>query len=191
MLKFYYKNLSNVFGTEGKDKEESKLKLNNKLKMKDIFLWKFLLRKTPKLELLKRSYIFKGLSKKEIYKLLDYLHERRYQKGEEIIRYGEPGYALYILVEGEVIVKIPGEKELIEVDTLRESEFFGEMALVTDAPRTATILCKTEVLVYVLTRSALEELIKIHPKIAAKLLYNISSVIAERLKKLNESLKNL
>ncbi len=156
--------------------------------MKDLFLWKFFFRKTSDLEIFKNSYILKNFSEKEIKILLNHLHKRSYQKGEDIIKFGEPGYALYILVEGEVVVKIPGDKGMIEVDILKKSEFFGEMALVTDAPRTATVTCKTDVEVYVLSRSDMEELIEIHPKIAARLLYNISSIIAERLKKLNEKL---
>jgi CRP-like cAMP-binding protein len=123
---------------------------------------------------------------------MDYLHKRHYQRGEEIIRYGEPGFALYIIKEGEVSVEIPAETGTIEVDTLSVGEFFGEMALVTESPRTATIKCKTDVIIYALTRSAFEELMKVHPNIAVKILYNIAAVLAERLKKLNEQLqKNL
>lgn len=92
-------------------------------------------------------------------------------------------------MEGEVSVEIPTKTGFVEIDTLSVGEFFGEMALVTEAPRTATIKCKSDVVVYVLTRSALEEAMSLNPEITVKILYNIAGVIAERLKKLNEQLQ--
>jgi CRP-like cAMP-binding protein len=157
--------------------------------LKDFFIWKFFFRKEDEIEILKRNLIFKGLSTKEIQELTKYLVKRNYKKGEVIINYGEPGYALYIILNGKVSVEIPGEnRKFIEIEELMPGEFFGEMALVTEAPRTATIRCKTDTTLCVLTRSSFEEAIKLNPKISVKILYNIAGVIAERLKKLNEQL---
>jgi len=162
--------------------------------MKSWILWSFIFRKPDEFELLKNNLIFKGLSQKELNKAVEFLHKRSYRKGEEIVSFGEPGFALYIIVEGSVEVLVPAtsseSSKFIKIDTLKKGEFFGEMALVTESFRTATIKCVEDTEVYVLTRSALENLIECQPEIAAKILYNIAGVIAERLKKLNEQLKN-
>ncbi|NPA40563.1 MAG: cyclic nucleotide-binding domain-containing protein [Thermodesulfobacteria bacterium] len=160
--------------------------------MKSWILWSFIFRKPEELEFLKNNLIFKGLSQKELNKAIEFLHKRSYRKGENIVSFGEPGFALYIIVSGKVDVLVPGnssEKDsFVKVDTLERGEFFGEMALVTESFRTATIKCVEDTEVYVLTRSALENLIECQPEIASKVLYNIAGVIAERLKKLNEQL---
>ncbi len=158
--------------------------------IKDLFVWKYLFRKEDEIEILKKNLIFKGLSTREIKKLSKYLVKRDYKKGDIVISYGEPGYALYIILKGKVGVEIPGEGgNFIEIDELLPGEFFGEMALVTEAPRTATIRCKTDTILCVLTRSSFEEAMELNPEISVKILYNIAGVIAERLKKLNEQIQ--
>ncbi|NPA39628.1 MAG: cyclic nucleotide-binding domain-containing protein [Thermodesulfobacteria bacterium] len=138
---------------------------------------------------MQKSYIFKNLSCKEIKRVVDYLHKRTYKKDEVIVAYGEPGFALYIIIEGKVGVEIPTKDGFIEVEELTQGEFFGEIAVITDSFRTATVKCKDHTVTYVLTRSGLEHLIEVSPQIAVKILYNIAGVIAERLKKINEQLK--
>ncbi len=152
-------------------------------------LWRYIFRKRPELEILKESLIFEGLSRGELERLLDYLYERDYGKGEEIIRFGEPGYALYLVKSGCVSVEIPTDGGMVEVDTIGPGEFFGEIAVVAEAPRTATVRAKEDTSVFVFTRSALEDLMETHPRTAAKILYKIAGIIAQRLAKLNEQLK--
>ena len=151
----------------------------------------YIFREREEIEALKKSLIFNKFTKKELKKVIPHLYRRTYAKGETIVKYGEPGFALYIISSGKVSVEVPSNEGTLVVDELTVGEFFGEMALVSDNFRSATVIAKTETCVYVMPRSALEEVVKLHPEVGAKLLLNIAKVIAERLNKVNEKLASL
>ena len=81
--------------------------------------------------------------------------------GEEIVREGEVGDRLYILKEGEaeVLARGEGEKD-VPVVTLQKNDYFGEIALLRDVPRTATVRAKGPVELYTLGRDDFQELLE-------------------------------
>jgi len=81
--------------------------------------------------------------------------------GEEIVREGEVGERLYILKEGEaeVLARGEGEKD-VPVVTLQKNDYFGEIALLRDVPRTATVRSKGPVELYTLGREDFRELLE-------------------------------
>jgi CRP-like cAMP-binding protein len=105
-----------------------------------------------------------------------------------IIRQGEVGGSLYVIVRGEVrIVKEQGETRT-EVSRLGETEFFGEMALVTDTPRVATVEAVTEVELLEVTRETMRLLIQDFPQVVPNVIKFLKDRLLEIFVKTSELL---
>ncbi|MGA8259409.1 MAG: SulP family inorganic anion transporter [Arenicellales bacterium] len=126
--------------------------------------------------------VMEGLGKDDLaYLAAHLLDECEYQPGERIIAEGDHGDRMFFLVRGTVDVtkKLPdGEVRLM---SLRPGFTFGSMALLTGEPRSADVGAKTRVECYALTEPALQRLCEDHPRIAIRLLLNISRELADRL----------
>lgn len=94
---------------------------------------------------------------------------RHFQDGEKIIREGEPGDSLFVLVEGEVRVYHEGSPP-IELTRLQEGAFFGEIAVLTRFTRTSTVEAATDVTVLEISTEVIGELIDEHPAVLKVLL---------------------
>ncbi len=87
------------------------------------------------------------------------LRLRRVPAGTELAREGEPGQAVSIVVAGRVVItKRAGDGTAVTLATLGEGQVFGEMALVTESPRVATVVADTQVDLFELPRSVLKSL---------------------------------
>ena len=101
-----------------------------------------------RLEFLRANPIFAPLPGSTLEQLAGALEEVRAPVGEEIVRQGEPGDRFYLIKEGTLDVYIDGEL----VQSLRPGESFGEIALLKDVPRTATVTARTEAALLALDR---------------------------------------
>ena len=102
----------------------------------------------PKLVALRAVPLFDGMSKKDLAAVGRIADEIDLPAGKELIREGRRGTQFFILLEGEADVRRRGRK----VSTLREGDFFGEIALLQDVPRTATVRADTDARLYALER---------------------------------------
>lgn len=103
---------------------------------------------TPRaLELLRTVPLLAGLDKRHLRTLADSAAERTFKAGEFIVREGEKGLGFYLVVEGQAEVERAGRP----VATLGTGQFFGEMALLDDEPRTASVRAKGPVRCLVLS----------------------------------------
>lgn len=108
---------------------------------------------------------------------------RLYAPGEIVIREGDPGAELFVVLEGEVAVLIDrGARQSSEVARLGRGEFFGEMSLMTGEPRTATVRAVEATEVLVVAREPFKELLVGRPELAEKL----SMMLAERKLELDQ-----
>jgi len=99
---------------------------------------------------------------------------------------------MYIVQEGTVaIYKGSSENEREELAKLANGEFFGELALLDESPRSATAMALEDSKILGLFRPDLLELIDRKPRLGNKLLFNLSLLIGERLKHTNEELQTL
>lgn len=101
--------------------------------------------------------------------------------GEVIVRSGDPGDAMYVIVDGTAAVHAPFEKGGRQLATLGAGEVFGELALLLNQPRSATVVAQTELDLMVLSRPTFETQRRQFPEITERLLV----LIAERLYKAN------
>jgi CRP-like cAMP-binding protein len=118
---------------------------------------------------LQQAYFLQSLSSKELDKLMGCLRAIRVFKGFEIIRQGDPGDAFYLIAAGKVSVWVNKGKERIQVAELRADQYFGEMALMSNAPRNATVIAEGLTELFILEKFNFDNLLMRNPAIADKL----------------------
>jgi CRP/FNR family transcriptional regulator, cyclic AMP receptor protein len=130
------------------------------------------LRRDAKLELLKRVPLFAQCTKGELARVAALADEVDLREGKVLTAEGERGREFFVLVEGTADVRRRGRK----VNTMKDGDFFGEIALVSDRPRTATVTATSPVRVLVVTDVAFRQLLQKVPSIQAK----VMATLAER-----------
>lgn len=131
-----------------------------------------------RIELVSRIEIFSPLTKEEHVSLVENMREKLYKEGDALIKRGEQGDSMFILMEGLLDVYVPsgnGEGDVC-VAQIQPSEFFGEMSLLTGEPRSATIKASSESLVYVIGKDDIVQILQKRPELGER----ISLVVAER-----------
>ncbi|MBT9537418.1 MAG: cyclic nucleotide-binding domain-containing protein, partial [Nitrospirae bacterium] len=131
--------------------------------------------------LIKQSLLLQGLSKFQIRRLILMAHMRDAKAGEQIIREGDAGDKMYLVVDGEMSVSkaVNGERKAIA--KLESGDVFGEIALVSSQPRTADVFAVTDAKLLSLDWKTLERLRRLSPFITSKLFLNISKILGNRL----------
>lgn len=133
--------------------------------------------------------VFQDLNNKELKTIKRILHQREYKKNEVIFNQGDVGLGMYIIVKGAVeIVCGPVRHILAE---LNEGDFFGELALLDDSPRSATAVSKTPCKMLCFFKPELLDLINRDPGLGSKILFKLAWTIGERLKSTNEQVSEL
>lgn len=139
---------------------------------------------------LKQVPLFDHLSNRDLKKIGRLLHERTYQPGEVIFREGDPGAGMFIVRKGKVniVIRRPDGSEQLLTPIL-ERQFFGEMALLEAAPRSASAVAvdKSELLGFF--EPDLESLIERDSKLGSKVVWNLARLMAYRLRGMNETLR--
>ncbi|BDU50062.1 cyclic nucleotide-binding domain-containing protein [Haliovirga abyssi] len=157
-------------------------------------MWENIFNKKNKIDknnikLLSEIPILENLKKKELEKVSDIIHERKYKSEENLFEDGNPGSAMFVLVEGTIeIEKLMSNGEVVNLAVLGRGDFLGELALLNSSKRTASAKCITETKVLVLFRDDLFEFIKREEKIGVKILKKLAEIIGERLVATNKIL---
>lgn len=127
--------------------------------------------------------LFKDLADSHLDTLSQRLTERRLRKGEVLFRDGDSGDELYLIREGTIVISKPvlGRVEQV-LARLGPGDFFGEMSLFDQAPRSATVQAETEAVLFSLDRENLQELIDVSPAAAADFFYQMVKVFIRRLR---------
>jgi CRP/FNR family cyclic AMP-dependent transcriptional regulator len=125
--------------------------------------------KNAKIELLKRVPLFAGCSKAELREVALSADELDLRNGHVLTREGRPGREFFVLVEGTVRV----EKDGKTLADLKDGDWFGEIALLTHTPRTATVTATSPVRVLVITDRAFRRVVETMPRIALKVLASV------------------
>jgi CRP-like cAMP-binding protein len=124
---------------------------------------------------LRHCALFRGASDGALAQLAGRLRQRRFRRNEVIFHQGDPGDSLHIVDEGAVKITLPspdGEEAIIA--TLREGDFFGELALLDGAPRSATAVALDSTTTLTLPRDAFMELLDQDPGLRDALLAGLA-----------------
>lgn len=140
-----------------------------------------------KLDILKKIPIFRYLTYQELVKVLNSTYVSPYKEGDVIIREGDNGEELFIVLSGTVQVSSRGEN----LAELAAGGHFGEMALVDHSPRSATVVARTNARMLVMQRSGFYTLIRKEPALAVKLLWSFVQGLSRRLRDTNDQLSGL
>jgi serine/threonine protein phosphatase PrpC len=132
-----------------------------------------------RVEVLKRMPLFKHLGYKEVMRLLNVTEVKSYAAGESIIKEGNEGEDLFIILSGKVRL----HKSEAFITHLERGAHFGEMALVDRSPRSASATAEESSRALVLHRPDFYEIIRKEPVLATKLLWSFVQVLTERLRK--------
>ena len=126
-------------------------------------------------ESLSRVPLFAALEEKDRRKLADRLSERSFGEGETVIEQGKSGIGFFFIEAGDATVSIGGEI----VRTLGPGDWFGEIALIDDGPRSATIVAGTDLRCRGLTAWEFRPFVQEHPEVAWPLLETLAARLRE------------
>lgn len=120
--------------------------------------------------LLKRIPLFEDASDAEIEELARILQARSFLEAEDVVKQGELGDSMFLIGRGAVDILVSdGEHDERKLATLESGNFFGEVALLTSGPRTATVRTATPCGLLELRRSDLETICEVHPTLKERL----------------------
>lgn len=125
--------------------------------------------------------IFAPLSDDEIERLANASTSRVYAPGEAIVRMGQPGNSMFVVIRGSVKVQIPENTYQKTLTTLHENDFFGEMSLLTGEPRSAAVIAVEETEVLRIDKDGLKPIFETNPALAE----SVYELIEERKQHLN------
>ncbi len=130
-------------------------------------------------ELLKRIPLFANIDTSKL-KLLAFTSERvRFPAGQVLCRQGEMGRAAFIIIDGEADVIVDAETGPLTVASVGRNDFVGEIAILCDVPRTATVQARTDVTALVIAKDQFFRMITEFPQMAIE----IMRVLALRLER--------
>lgn len=132
-----------------------------------------MLRSDAKTRLIAKVPLFQELSKRDLAKIAAIADEIDFRTGKVLTREGERGREFFILLDGEAEVRRRGKK----LATRGAGEFFGEIALVSNVPRVATVTTTSPVRALVITDRDFRSLLRSSPPIALKVL----EAVAQRI----------
>ncbi|MDX6540646.1 MAG: hypothetical protein QOI71_2256 [Gaiellales bacterium] len=134
-----------------------------------------MLRKDAKIELLRHVTLFAGCSKRELAEIARITDEIDFKPGKTLITQGAPGRQFYVIIEGAVDVVRDGER----LPPARGgSEFFGEIALVSGVPATATVTTSEPTRALVISQRHFRGLLDRSPSIYRRVLHSFSERLA-------------
>jgi CRP/FNR family transcriptional regulator, cyclic AMP receptor protein len=124
-------------------------------------------------ELIEKVPLFADLDKRELQGLASSMKERTFEEGNTIAVEGQTGVGFFIIDEGEAAISVKGE----ELRTLGHGDYFGEVALIDDGERTATITAKTPLKCYGITSWEFRPLVEQNADLAWKMLQMMAKML--------------
>lgn len=137
--------------------------------------------------------VLAGMTAEEIAVFRHLLERKSYAAGDIVFSEGDTGKELYMIVKGSASVRIrlPGERRTMRLVTSAAGTVFGEIALLDQEARSATIEADEELVCYMLPHAGYLSLCREHPGIAIKLLANLGRELSSRLRRANRTIYQL
>ncbi len=142
--------------------------------------------------ILARVPMFTNLSSKELNLVKNLIHMRTYQPDEVIFMEGQPGTGMYLLASGAVSICLNYKRDTqLELVRLKAGDFFGELSLLDESPRSATAIAVGPTELAGFFRSDLMDLIEKSPALGNKVVLALAEVLGERLRATNKELHGM
>jgi CRP/FNR family transcriptional regulator, cyclic AMP receptor protein len=148
----------------------------------------------------RKIFLFQDLEDREIEQVLDRTSPREFPAGSEIIREGEPGDSMFIMISGEVEITkqltlvldedTPKERVMIRLKA-DDGVYFGEMSLLEQDTRSATVTALTDCRLLELNHQDFLELIRLDTAMGVKLLLHLAQLLSRHLRKTNQDVVKL
>lgn len=136
-----------------------------------------------KVNFLKQVSLFSDLSARALGKVVSIMHVKHYAKNDIVFNEGQEGKVFYIVKSGEVAVT-KGNRVVFK---LGPGSFFGEMALLEEMPRTATIVAGMPTELYLIYKIKFDEMIDYNPGVGVRIVRALASILSERLRETMEN----
>jgi CRP-like cAMP-binding protein len=142
------------------------------------------------IEILKNLNLFRELNYGAVKELAYLFSERVFQGGETIFEENDAGNSLLVIISGEVRItqraRVSGEETLT---VLKKGDFFGEMALLEDLPRSATAIAHNDSLIMEISRERFLRFVEKDPTSGVKILFILGKILSARLREADAKLK--
>jgi CRP/FNR family cyclic AMP-dependent transcriptional regulator len=158
----------------------------DKLLWETLGRWKRSGSESDRIQFLKTVPFFDRLSKRQLKTVSDIMFERTYDTDESIFEEGQPGAALFLILDGKVAIEIYRESSTTRLAVLERGAFFGEMALLDETPRSATARALEPTRTLALYRNDLNGLRHRHARTACQIYRSLATMIGDRLRATNE-----
>jgi uncharacterized membrane protein len=130
--------------------------------------------------LLRSIPLFVGLTDEDLVELARALQPRQFAAGTMIFNQGDTGSSMYIVESGDCNIHLPGDaSRRISLKDIARGEYFGELALFDEMPRSASVLATTDAVLLELQRSTLEDFLGRRPQVALAILRTMSARLRE------------
>jgi CRP/FNR family cyclic AMP-dependent transcriptional regulator len=114
---------------------------------------------------IERSHLFKGLEKEDLKALYAAGKLVKFEAGAKVVREGDPGDEMYVIMTGSVRVITGPEMTPVELAQLKRGAFFGEVSVLTGRPRTATVVAIDDVELIAFGKLVLEPILRKYPRV--------------------------
>jgi CRP/FNR family transcriptional regulator, cyclic AMP receptor protein len=148
--------------------------------------WKRSSTELDRVQFLKTVPFFDQLSNRQLKNVSDIMFERTYDIDETIFEEGQPGAALFLILDGKIAIEICRETSTTRLAVLDTGAFFGEMALLDETPRSATARALERTRTLALYRNDLNGLVHRDAKTACQIYRSLAGMIGDRLRLTNE-----
>jgi CRP-like cAMP-binding protein len=141
---------------------------------------------------IRKNSKFTNFSDRELTDFCSYLCEETFKAREVVLKEGESGDKFCIIAAGEIgISKDVNEQVSLFLNNLKEGDFFGEMSLLSNNPRSANAVAATDVTLLCINREKVEQLQKDHPVLYGKFTWVLATTLSERMFRLEERISNI
>jgi len=138
---------------------------------------------SQRMDVLQQVALFEYLEYQDIVNFLNAAVTSVYEKGQVVVKEGEAGDCFYVILSGGVEITQQG----VFITSLEKGGHFGEMALIDDSPRSATVRAGKQTLLLEVKRQDFHNLISSHPTVAGRVLLNISRTLSQRLRETTQA----
>jgi CRP/FNR family cyclic AMP-dependent transcriptional regulator len=136
-----------------------------------------------RLAFLREVRLFKDIGEPELAALGESLRERPLRRGQVLLREGETGEEMFIVLRGSIVIsKLVKDRVEQVLARMGPGDFLGEMSLFDRSPRSATVQADSDATLLALDREALSRLTEVSPRAAAAFFYALAQVFIERLR---------